>query len=180
MPKARPTSAQREQVRDGVLANGVLVRIRPLLPSDRAAVAAGFEALSERSRFLRFLTGKGQLSETGLRALVDDVDQHRHVALAMLLRDEDRLVAVGRFVALSGDPTTADVAVTVADELHGQGAGTMLMTALAERARAEGVRVFTATMTADNVASHRMMLRSGRVLRDVVEDDLREIEVAVA
>lgn len=170
-------------VHTATLRNGVQVMIRPLLPSDRDAVASGFQLLSERSRFLRFLTGKGTLSESSLRALVDEVDQHRHVALAMFWMREDEdplLVGVGRFVSLPHDPATADVAVTIADQLHGLGAGTIMMRALADRARVEGVRRFMATMTADNVASHRMMRGSGTVVRDEVVDDLREIDVALS
>lgn len=164
------------------LRNGARVFLRPLRHSDRQAVADGFEHLSERSRYQRFLTGKGHLSESSLRALVDDVDQHRHVALVLVWHRRlrpDVPVAVGRFVTTPEDPATADVAVTVADEFQGLGAGTLLIRALARRARDEGVTCFTATMTIENEASHRMMRHAGTVRRDESEDGLRMMEVTV-
>lgn len=176
---APPSPSPRRSAR---LRNGARVLIRPLRHADRAAVAAGFEHLSERSRYQRFLTGKGKLSEASLRALVDDVDQHRHVALALIWRRSlrpDQLIGVGRFVTTPEDRSTADVAVTVADEFHGQGAGTLLIRALAQRARDEGITHFTATMTTENEASHRMMRHAGAVQQDETADGLRTMAVAV-
>jgi RimJ/RimL family protein N-acetyltransferase len=110
------------------------------------------------------------------------VDQHDHVAVAMWWErtsQADVLLGEGRFIRLKGDPSCADVAVTMADELHGQGGGTLLMRALVLRAREEGVHRFSAAMSPDNEPSHRLMRRVGPVLRDVVQDGEREMVVAV-
>lgn len=164
----------------GELGNGLRVIVRPMRPDDRERVAEGFKLLSERSRYLRFLTGKGRLSEANLHVLVDEVDQHGHVALALLWprhSQPDILIGVGRFVRFTHDPTVADVAVTIADELHGLGAGRLMITALAQRAREEGVVRFTATMASENEASFRMMAGVGPVSRDEQDNGVREISV---
>lgn len=72
------------EVMSGVLRDGFHVLIRPLRTSDRNQLAGGFLLLSERSRYLRFLTGVDHLSDSDLDVLIDQVDQHDHVALAML------------------------------------------------------------------------------------------------
>lgn len=166
----------------GTLKHGLRVVIRPLNPEDRAQLAEGFEGLSERSRYLRFLTGKRVLSERGLDKLVDQVDQHHHVALAMWwvrTSRADILLGDARFIRLPDDPECADVAVAIADEIHGQGAATLMLTVLKERALAEGIHRFSAVMSPENEASHRMMLRIGPVLRDVYVDGIREVEVSL-
>ncbi len=167
-------------LRVATLADGLRVEVRPLRLEDREEIAHGFEGLSERTRYLRFLTLKGELSERGLENLVDRVDQHDHVAVALWWprrSTDDVLLGEGRFIRLRSDPETADVAVTVADEIQGLGAGTLLMSVLADRAREEGVRCFTAVMSGENEPSHRMMMRVGRVVRDVLSEGVREIDV---
>lgn len=167
----------------GTLRDGLRVVVRSLVPSDRDDVAHGFDELSERSRNLRFLAGKDHLSRRGLDALVDQVDQHDHVAVAMWWERTSRpdvLLGEGRFIRLADDPECAEVAVTVADELHGQGGGTLLMRALVQRAREEGVRRFSAVMAAENEAAHRLMRRVGPVLADTIEEGQRDLLVEVA
>jgi len=166
----------------GTLRDGLRVVIRSLVPADRDDVEHGFGELSERTKNLRFMTGKDHLSQRTLDSLVDRVDQHDHVAVAMWWErssQADVLLGEGRFIRLKDDPSCADVAVTMADELHGQGGGTLLMRALVLRAREEGVRRFSAAMSPDNEPSHRLMRRVGPVLRDVVQDGEREMVVVV-
>lgn len=162
------------------LKSGLHLVIRPLHPEDRAALADGFLGLSDRSRYLRFLTGKGVLSSRGLDKLVDQVDQHDHVALALWWTrhtQADVLLGDARFIRLPADPECADVAVTIADEIQGKGAGSLMMLALARRAHDEGIRRFSAVISPSNEASVRMLQRAGTVIRDEYADGLREIEV---
>jgi RimJ/RimL family protein N-acetyltransferase len=164
----------------GTLKHGLRVVIRPLHPEDRDELAEGFEGLSERSRYLRFLTGKGTLSQRGLDKLVDQVDGHDHVALAMWWVRRSRadiLLGDARFIRLPYDPECADVAVAVADEIHGQGGATLMLAVLKQRALEEGIHRFSAVMSPENEASHRMIMRLGHVLRDEYVDGTREIEV---
>ena len=166
----------------GTLRDGLRVVIRPLHPEDRDQLAEGFEGLSERSRYLRFLTGKRVLSERGLDTLVDQVDQVDHVALAMWWARTSRsdiLLGDARFIRLPDDPECADVAVAIADEIHGQGAATLMLTVLKQRALAGGIHRFSAVMSPENEASHRMILRLGPVIRDVYVDGVRELEVSL-
>ena len=162
------------------LKHGLRVVIRPLHPEDRMQMREGFEELSERSRSLRFLTGKGRLSQRGLDTLVDQVDGHDHVALALWwvrTSRDDILLGDARYIRLPYDPECADVAVVIADEIHGQGAATLMLAVLKDLALREGIRRFSAVMSPENEASHRMMLRVGRVMRDTYVDGVREVEV---
>ena len=120
----------------------------------------GLRHLSSESVQRRFLTPKRSFSRAELRYLTE-VDGRDHVALVAEYPGDPgrRLIAVGRFVRLQDDPEAAEVAIVVADDWHRRGLGSLLAEQLAERARGLGIRRFTATMAADNVAAHRLMTK---------------------
>jgi len=121
-------------------------------------LADGLRRLSPQSAQRRFLSPKRSFSRTELRYLTE-VDGLDHVALVAEYPSAParRLIAVGRFVRLDDDPRAAEVAVTVADEWQRRGLGSVLGKHLAHAARNRDIRRFTATMSSDNVAAHRLM-----------------------
>jgi protein lysine acetyltransferase len=66
-------------------------------------------------------------------------------------------VADARFVRDDHDPTTAEIAFTVADAYQGRGIGSFLIAALSVAAVVDGVERFSARMLADNVAMRTIM-----------------------
>src|SRR5512140_2496134 len=134
-----------------VLRDGSTVLIRPVRSADAPLVADGFARLSARSRQLRFLTPKKELSPAELRYFTD-VDHHDHEALGALDHADGRGVGIARYVRDADDPQAADIAVTVIDDWQGRGLGTELVAQLSERARSEGIRPFPALVAADNPA----------------------------
>ena len=75
----------RDRNRRAVLRDGSEVLIRPIRGADAPALADGFARLSARTRHLRFLTGKRELTPKELRYLTE-VDHHDHEAVARLAR----------------------------------------------------------------------------------------------
>jgi RimJ/RimL family protein N-acetyltransferase len=132
-----------------VLRDGSKVLIRPVRSEDASLLADGFARLSPESRQRRFLRRKDGLSAAELRYFTD-VDHHDHEALGALERTGGRGVGVARYVRDADDPHAAEIAVTVVDEWQGRGLGTELLAQLSGRARAEGIRRFTAVASADN------------------------------
>ena len=120
----------------------------------------GLRHLSPESVQRRFLTPKRSFSRAELRYLTE-VDGRDHVALVAEYPGEPvrRLIAVARFVRVSDDPQTADVAIVVADEWQGRRLGSLLADLLAEEARRVGITRFTATMSSENVPAHRLLER---------------------
>ncbi|MGN6869878.1 MAG: GNAT family N-acetyltransferase, partial [Solirubrobacteraceae bacterium] len=130
--------------------------IRPIEPDDRDLLRAGFERLSEHSRYMRFQAPLTSLSDQQL-AYLTEVDHHDHEALLALAADE--IVGVARFVRVSD--AVAECAIVVADDWQGRGVATALLDRLVERARDEGVERFTALVLAENAEALRLLERLG-------------------
>jgi GNAT superfamily N-acetyltransferase len=125
------------------LADGSRVLVRPIVPSDRAQLEAGYRTLSPRSRHTRFFAPPSELSDADLDYLTQ-LDYRNHCALGAFMLDEPGTpgVAVARYVRDPDDPSSAEVAVTVLDDYQRRGIGTLLTWLLASEAAARGVRTF--------------------------------------
>jgi RimJ/RimL family protein N-acetyltransferase len=139
--------------RRATLRDGTTVLVRQIRHEDRDRLAEGLRRLSPASRYLRFHTPLEAFTESQLDYLTR-VDHAEHEALVALDLDRPGIPGIGvaRYIRDPDERDVAEAAVTVADEYHGQGAGTLLLGALAARARAHGVRVFRNYVLADNEA----------------------------
>ena len=125
------------------------VLVRPVGPGDEPLLADGYRRLSPESRRRRFLRPTDELSEEDLWFLTH-IDHQRHDALMALDPASGRAVGVARHVQVPGDRETAEAAVAVVDDWQGRGIATMLLTRLADRARAAGLHRYTAVVSAEN------------------------------
>ena len=140
------------------LRDGSRIAIRPLEPDDREAVAAGFERLSPDSRYRRFFGPMPKLSSRDLTYLTR-VDHHDHEALVAVDEQTQDGIGVARYVR-TGDGV-AEPAMVVADDWQGRGVASLLLDALADRARSEGIRRFEAPVLANNDGAIRTLSRLG-------------------
>jgi len=159
------------------LRDGASIRIRPIEPDDKPHVLQAFGRLGEGSRYRRFLTYKKELSVAELVSLTE-VDHHDHEALAAIDPETGEGVGIARYVRDPDRPVAAEAAVTVVDDWQGRGVGAALLGRLADRARQEGVREFTATLLSENRAMRTLFERLG-VLRVVRGGPVQEIDVAL-
>ena len=114
--------------------------IRPISPDDKEGLSEKFDRLSEQSRYRRFLAPHGRLSAAELRYFTE-VDHHDHEALVAVDPRTRDGVGIARYVRWKKDPQSAELAVAVVDDWQHKGVGTRLASALAKRAREEGIRV---------------------------------------
>lgn len=131
--------------------DGSKLLMRPIQPTDKAALESGFNRLSDESRYRRFFAPLNRLSPMDLRYLTE-VDHHDHEAIIAFEPGTGETVAVARFVR-SPNPAVAEVAVTVVDDWHGRGVATAILEALVERAREEGITHFLAVILEENEAA---------------------------
>jgi RimJ/RimL family protein N-acetyltransferase len=133
------------------LEDGTPVRVRPIAPKDRDRLARGWENLSARSRYLRFLQSKPRLSERDLTYLTEiDYDDHFAWAAETLDSPDPPGVGIARYIRTEDDPGVAEAALAVVDEQQRKGLGRILLQALADAAHANGIERFRAYVSMDN------------------------------
>jgi RimJ/RimL family protein N-acetyltransferase len=142
--------------------DGSRIVIRALEPDDKPLLVEGLDRMGEESRYRRFLSPKPSFTSAEL-AYLTEVDHHDHEALIAHDSDGEPL-GVARYVR-GADPERAEVAVAVVDDWQGRGVATELLDRLVDRARDEGVRVFTATTMHDNRDALGLMESLGETRR---------------
>ncbi len=130
---------------DVILRDGSTLRLRAPAAEDTDALLEFFSGLSERSRYLRF-HGFPALGPKLVEPLLEPDWQERGALLGSL---DGRIVAVANWVRLR-DPSVAEVAFTVGDDVQRRGIGTRLLEQLAARAAQAGIEEFLAEVLHDN------------------------------
>ncbi len=147
------------------LRDGTALKLRAIRPDDAGREQRFFNALSERSRYLRFQHHLPKLSPLMVERFTQ-LDYDRELALVALDPGADEFLAVGRY-APNPDGTTAEFAMTVADAWQGRGLGNALLQRLCGRAREAGYEALVGYVLAENrdmldLAVHLGFVQGGR------------------
>jgi GNAT superfamily N-acetyltransferase len=128
------------------------VLIRPLARTDAARERAFIESLSPESTRFRFM---GQVRHPSIELVrqLTDIDYDAEVAFAAVSPDDadQAILGVARY-SMSRDGSSCECAVTVRDDWHHRGLGTVLMRHLIEVARARGILFMVSVDSAENRA----------------------------
>jgi len=156
------------------LRDGSRVSVRAASAADEPALGVLLKGLGEEARRLRFFTAAVDLS--GAAHHVASTDAGR---FGLVAHDETGLPVGHALYARLAEPTRAEVAVEVADHLHGRGLGTQLIAALATVAERHGITRFVAEVLPEN---HAMLavFRDGFDARCAVRDGVEMVEFPTA
>lgn len=164
------------------LRDGTVLRLRPIGPDDADELRAGFARLSPESRYRRFFTPVSSLPDSMVRRLTA-TDGHDHVAIVAetipLYDEPPEPLGIARFIRDRERTDAAEVAITVIDEMHGRGLGSLLLGVIAELARKQGLTTFLASVLADNGPMHRLIRRLGKVNAVRTEQGVLVYDVAL-
>jgi len=128
------------------LRDGSSVTVRPVGPGDEAPMRAFLMGLCASSLRLRFFTGAANVADAAHWAACTPADRYG------LLAHDETGVLVAHAVYVKLDRTRAEVAVEVADHLHGRGLGTILMQRIGAVAQERGITHFVAEVLPENRA----------------------------
>jgi GNAT superfamily N-acetyltransferase len=156
------------------LRDGSQILVRQGHHTDRRLLLDGFERLSPESRYRRFLVPVPELREQTVEYLLN-VDHHDHEAMVAIDPETGHGIGVARYVRDKERHDAAEVAATVVDEWQGRGVGTLLLEVIGERALAEGITTFTASMLATN--REMLDVLQGLGPFEVVDRELGSVEV---
>ena len=164
---------------DVVLRDGSTLRLRRTTDADVPALVEFFQRLSPDSLHLRF-QGAVRVDAQLVAPFVTG-DGSERLSLVGELVDAagvNRVVALGTFVRLR-DPSRAEVAFAVADELQRRGIGTRLLERLAVHARGAGIDRFVAQVLPENTAMLRVFGDTGFEVKRRHVGGVVEVEFAL-
>lgn len=154
------------------LLDGGVVTLRRVADTDRAAITAMAQGLTERERYLRFFTTHPRYIDEWVASLVE-ASADRYTLAAF---EGDLLLGVATYID-STRPDCAEVAVVVAHGQHHRGVGTVLLDALGRIARVNGLHYFIADVLAENREMQTMLTDSGWPCRRHLDGPVVSVEV---
>ena len=164
-------SADAEPSVYALLNDGTTIEIRPARPDDFDAVREMHEKLTPDSLYLRFFSLSPSAAEPEARRVCREPAPD-HASLLALMDGE--LIGCGSYECDDPPSQSAEVAFTVADDMHNRGVGMLLLEHLISLARNRGLRAFTAETQCENALMLRVFADAGlqahRAMADGVYD----------
>lgn len=142
--------------------------VRPIRPEDADALQGFIRELSERSRYMRFVSMMRELTPRML-ARYTQVDYDRELALVATTElpnpahrghRHDAVIGLAHYLR-NPDGRGAEYALVVADAWQGRGLGRRLMSMLIDAAREQGLEYIEGLVLADNRPMLRLMTSLG-------------------
>ncbi len=150
-----------------LLTDGTTIEIRPARPDDFDAVRNMHEKLSPDSLYLRFFSMSPSAGEREAARLCRPPAPD-HVSLLALMDGE--LIGCGSYECEDSPSQSAEVAFTVADDMHHRGVGMLLLEHLISLARSRGLRAFTAETLSENALMLKVFADAGLQMHRALDD----------
>jgi len=141
-----------------LLTDGATIEIRPARPGDFAAVRDMHAKMSPDNLYLRFFSMSPMVAEFEARRICREPGPDHAALLAVL---DGEVVGCGTYEQAGAGSRSAEVAFTVADDLHNRGIGMLLLEHLVSLGRGRGFRAFTAETLSENAQMLRVFADAG-------------------
>jgi acyl-CoA synthetase (NDP forming)/GNAT superfamily N-acetyltransferase len=158
-----------------LLADGTTMTIRPAGPGDYEAVRRLHAAMSPDNLYFRFFSASRASAELEARRVCLDGGRDLAALLGLL---GDELVGVASY-EVTNDGAAAEIALAVADHMHGHGIATLLLEHLVSLARARGVTTFVAEVLPDNYLVLGVLADAGLAVRRRYDDGMVDLSMPV-
>jgi acyl-CoA synthetase (NDP forming)/GNAT superfamily N-acetyltransferase len=165
-------STQGEPSAYALLTDGTTIEIRPAWPEDFAAVRDLHAKMSPDNLYLRFFSMSPMAAEQEARRICREPGPDHAALLAVL---DGEVVGCGTYDSYDTGSLSAEVAFTVADDMHRRGVGTLLLEHLVSLARGRGCRALTAETLSENAAMLRVFADAGLQVHRTFADGVYDL-----
>src|ERR1700722_2302965 len=141
-----------------LLSDGATIEIRAARPGDFDAVRDVHAKMSPDNLYLRFFSMSPLAAEQEARRICREPGPDHAALLAVL---DGEVVGCGTYEEAGAGSRSAEVAFTVADDMHHRGIGMLLLEHLVSLARGRGFRAFTAETLSENASMLRVFADAG-------------------
>jgi RimJ/RimL family protein N-acetyltransferase len=174
-----PAGYPGDLARSVTLADGTVVRIRPIQPDDASSLQALHSRLSHETAYQRFFAIVRRLPPDWARALAN-VDYQQRLALVVEADGAGGdLIGVGRYEP-TNEQDTVEVAFVVQDSWQNRGLGTILFDAILQAAATRSYRRFRAYVLNDNKRMLDLISRFTRIESRKTEHGVTDLVFTLA
>ena len=155
------------------------LRIRAIRPDDKQRLLDGFQRLSGKSVYFRFMGARHNLSPAELKYFTE-LDFRHHIAIVAALETAsgERPIGVGRLIEIDGNKNEriGEIAFAVEDQYQNLGAGTVLFEHIVAIARSQGFTRLHADVHTNNREMLNIFKRSGLNIKSRTTAGIEHIE----
>ena len=144
--------------------------LRPIGPRDAGVLQAYVRGLSPESRYDRFFGALYELPPAELDRVIHLDREYERALLAETRVDGASFVIGEARYALSPDRLEGEFALSVADDWHGKGLGTLLVADIERRARSHGMEYLCGDILRSNEPMKALARKTGFLMADVPRD----------
>lgn len=158
------------------LADGTIVRIRPIKPTDEPLLQDFFYSHSDETIYRRYFSPMKAMPRAQAQRL-SNVDYCRNMAFVAAIGEIglERIIGVGRYAVSEEDDRLVEVAYTIHEAHRGKGMGTLLQEHLENYAERMGFAGATAYLFEGNRAMLRTFAKRGPYEREPVDGGVMRI-----
>ncbi len=152
------------------LGDGKEVLIRPIRPEDAALEKDFVAALSDESKYFRFMRAVQELTpEMLVRFTQIDYDREMAFVAVYDLNGEEKEIGVARYI-INPDRRSCEFAIVVADDWTKRGIGTQLLSRLIAVAKTRGMKLMEGEVLAENRPMIQLVKRLGFTVMQTLDD----------
>ena len=161
--------------------NGMVITIRPIRPEDAEMEQEFVKAMSDESRYYRFMDTLRELTQSMLVRFTQ-IDYDREMAFVAVGQDgafSQQILGVVRAIA-SPDQSDAEFAILVRSDLKGLGLGKLMMEKIVRYARERGIGQLSGMTMPSNRGMIDLAKRLGFKIDIQLEDGIVNMELPCA
>ena len=163
-----------------VLSDGTRILIRRMQPKDKNDIVELFQALSPRSRYLRYGSAGVKLKADELDKMTSSDTVNCQTLGVYSLEDHDpKLLGLAEFLQCDEEQSAAEFAIVIIDEYQNRGVGSLLLDIFMILVRRSGFSSLSAYLMRENIGMIRLIKKLNPSVQ-YLGDDMIKFDISLA